>query len=608
MKNPRTHKFICLFIGVFVYLLIPRPSAAAGEFQADYDVQYAVSPSAITIVTQRITLTNRQTNLYPKQYSILIDSKKISNVLAYDGGGIIRPVIQDVDGKTQITLSFNEQIVGQGKKLSFSLRYENADIAQMNGSIAEITIPGIVDDPDIASYTVSLQVPQTFGPAAYMSPPPSDGRRWSKEQMIKGGVTAAYGKEQVYTVDLSYYLENSTVTAKNGEIALPPNTAYQTVDISEISPAPSSVVRDEDGNWLARYTLTPGARMDIGVKATVTITLEPRADYPRERIESPYTQATAYWQTSDPEIARLAKTYNTPRAIYDYVVNTLSYDYERVKNNPVRRGASDALANPKQAICMEFTDLFIALARAAGIAARENVGYAYTTNSKLRPLSLVSDVLHAWPEYYDPDQKLWIPVDPTWADTTGGVNYFDKLDFNHIVFAIHGKSSEYPYPAGFYRRSTKQGKDVLVSFSDKPASTPIAASLSTKIEFPSIATGGLVTNGLVTVRNTSGREASLVQIAVKAEPVSFFLERAETRIPPYAAIEIPITIRIDDILKRGTGTISVSVNGDLTVQRFSIQPMYWLFATAMSVLTLVVLLVIILALRSARPWHTHAKP
>ena len=57
---------------------------------------------------------------------------------------------------------------------------------------------------------------------------------------------------------------------------------------------------------------------------------------------------------------------------------------------------------------MEFTDLFVAIARAAGIPARESVGYAYTTNSRLRPLSLVTDVLHAWPEYYDADKKIWV--------------------------------------------------------------------------------------------------------------------------------------------------------------------------------------------------------
>jgi transglutaminase-like putative cysteine protease len=92
------------------------------------------------------------------------------------------------------------------------------------------------------------------------------------------------------------------------------------------------------------------------------------------------------------------------------------------------------------------------------------VGYGYTTNPTLRPLSLVVDVLHAWPEYFDSDKKLWVPVDPTWGRTTRGTNYFDQPDFNHIVFAIHSTSNEEPLPPGFYRRPGQAGKDVVVDF------------------------------------------------------------------------------------------------------------------------------------------------
>jgi transglutaminase-like putative cysteine protease len=61
----------------------------------------------------------------------------------------------------------------------------------------------------------------------------------------------------------------------------------------------------------------------------------------------------------------------TPENIYKFVTNNLSYNYYRVKPDVERLGAKDALANPDEAICTEFTDLFITLARSAGIPARE---------------------------------------------------------------------------------------------------------------------------------------------------------------------------------------------------------------------------------------------
>ena len=95
-------------------------------------------------------------------------------------------------------------------------------------------------------------------------------------------------------------------------------------------------------------------------------------------------------------------------------------------------------------MCTEFADLFIALARAAGIPAREVNGYGYTTDPQLRPLSLGNNVLHAWPQYWDSVRKVWVSIDPTWGRTTGGVDYFSKLDFNHLAFLTHGLSDSLP--------------------------------------------------------------------------------------------------------------------------------------------------------------------
>ncbi|MBI5448968.1 hypothetical protein HY948_01475, partial [Candidatus Gottesmanbacteria bacterium] len=313
MKNIRFRRFVYLIIGLFVYFIIPPSSASAvGEFRADYDVQYNISPTGSTISTQTITLTNRLTNLYPQKYSILIDSTNIRNVIAYDKGGPISPEIKQNDGKTEILLSFNEKVVGFGKSLSFTLRLENGDIAQKNGNIWEVNIPGIVNDPDIGEYTVSLSIPSSFGPNAYMTPMPATGTRWTREQMTSGGISAAYGSKQLFDITLSYHLENSKVTANTQEIALPPDTAYQIITINDLTPKPDTVVRDEDGNWLAQYTLAPGAKLDITARASVAITLNPNPNYTESAPTEGSTKPDQYWETENAKIISLANAYRTP--------------------------------------------------------------------------------------------------------------------------------------------------------------------------------------------------------------------------------------------------------------------------------------------------------
>src|SRR3989344_955019 len=129
---------------------------------------------------------------------------------------------------------------------------------------------------------------------------------------------------------------------------------------------------------------------------------------------------------------------------------------------------------------MEFTDSFIAIARAMGIPAREINGYAITTTESLKPISVTlksGDLLHAWPEFYDP--KLgWIQIDPTWGDTSN-TDYFTKLDTNHFAFVIKGDKSDYPLPAGTYRTSNLE-KLVEVGFSQVGNTSKFKSDFSAK--------------------------------------------------------------------------------------------------------------------------------
>ncbi|MCX6792192.1 MAG: transglutaminase family protein, partial [Candidatus Gottesmanbacteria bacterium] len=596
-----------LLVGLAAIVYPHTRVQAAGEFQADYNVQYAIAPSGLTIVTQNITLTNKRTNLYPQKYSIVIDSTKIKNVIAYDGHQIVPADISQHDGKTEILLTFNDKVVGLGRQLSFTLRFENGDITQQNGSIWEVNVPGVAPDADIASYYVSLSVPQAFGPNAYMTPLPASGGRWNREQMMAGGISAAYGASQTFDVHLSYYLENSGITPQHSEIALPPDTAYQTMVIESLDPKPTTVTQDTDGNWLAQYSLLPGARLSIEASLHINMLLEPKEGYVDDVPDQTlYTSTQKYWEANNPQIQALAKKYTTPREIYSYVSQALRYNEKRAAQAPIRKGAVLALNSADDSLCMEFTDLFIAITRAAGIPAREAIGYAYTTNSRLRPLSLIADVLHAWPEYYDGARKLWIPVDPTWANTTGGVNYFDKLDFNHIVFAIYGKSSDYPYPAGFYRKNGKTTKDVAVTFASSRFIQPVS-KLNTAVSFPKLVTAGLAARGEVTVENTTGAAVPQVSVTIQSTPVDVGVAKTVPNVPPFGKLTYPLALTIPNYFKAGTGRLVIGVNGQTQQYVFNIQPITSYFIFPIICFSGILLILLMLTLRKTHLWKHRKK-
>lgn len=593
MKNLFKNFFVIFLFIFFIFNLWSSSAYAASEFSNAYDVTYDVRENGDTIVTQNVHLTNLTTNYYASEYSLTFGTEKIEEVSAWDGAGLLKVDVKKGTDLTQIHVVFNERVVGQGKTLNWTLRYQSEEIAKKLGRIWEINIPRVAQEEQATSYNVTLIVPPTFGQPAYVWPKPRRQYRWTIEDGSRDGITLAFGDWQGFTFDLTYHLENSSVTPSETFIAIPPDTSYQKVILNEITPFPNEIVVDEDGNWLAKYFLLPKQKQEIKVNGLAQVFLTPRIDYPKEdsqQIRQKYLKPQKFWE-QDPKISKLAKELATPEAIYNYVVSTLTYDYQRARSEATRLGAKQALATPDKAICMEFTDLFIALSRAAGIPAREVDGYAYTANSRLKPLSLVTDVLHSWPEYWDEKSQLWLQVDPTWGKTSL-INYFSRFDFNHLAFVVRGINSTSPYPAGSYK-SEKGGKDVLVDFSSPPwadfVSSPDAAEV--QLIFPKKIIAGLPLTGQVKIKN--GNKVALYNLGLNltssllTTPPNFLLKS----IPPKASKTLLVKLENSNPFLYGKNVLTASLNKTETSIAFQIIPLPFLVLPAVLGVFILILLI-----------------
>jgi len=491
-----------VFIFFSLFLTFPNFAFASPNFTTDYHVTYTVDQKGITHAELKGTLTNTTTQYYASSYKMQLGFDNITNVNAYDPDGPIAPTVTKNDDGYSIGLAFNKKAVGMGSRLPFTITFETPTIAQRYGKIWEINIPGIANPNDFTSFSVDVKTPSSFGKPIYIKPSQaSNSLSFTKEQLGKSGISIAVGEKQHYAFSLTYHLQNDNVYPIRTEIALPPSTNYQEVFLTDISPRPSNVITDADGNWLAQYSLLPTQKLNITATGVAEVNLTPKEQILSESDVKAYLKEQPNWQTKASEITVLAQELKTPQAIYDYVVRTLHYDFSRVTEDKPRLGAVEALRNPNSAVCREFTDLFVTIARAAGIPAREVDGFAYTENAKQRPLSLVRDILHAWPEYYDKDKKAWVMIDPTWGSTTGGVDYFSVLDFDHFAFTIKGRDSNYPIPAGGYKLITdKNVKDVRVDFAETLPDSQQEAAITTS--FPKATIAGFPIAGTMTIQNT----------------------------------------------------------------------------------------------------------
>ena len=568
--------FFSIFLVLLFFISSQAPVQAADNFTTDYNVEYQVTDGGTTHALLTVTLTNSSTQYYASSYKVHLGFQDISNVRASDHEGPISPQVSKTEDGYIIDVNFNKKAVGKGTKLVFRIAFDTPTIAHKYGSVWEINIPGIANPEDFTTFTVTVKTPPSFGSPKYVKPaqPNNKSLTFTKEQLGKSGISVAFGEKQQHAFHLVYHLKNSSLLPSKKEITLPPTTNYQDILLTGINPAPENVYKDLDGNWIARYTLKSYQEIDVAVDGIANLHLTPKQVVlsPEDRAE--YIAPEPFWETEDPQIQQLAKELKTPEAIYAYVVKTLTYDFKRVTEGRGRLGAAGVLKKPDSAVCREFTDLFIAIARAAGIPARELDGFAYTENTKQRPLSFEKDILHSWPEYYDEKKKTWVMVDPTWGNTTGGVDYFSTLDYDHFVFAIHGRESSLPVPAGGYKfNSDKDRKDITVTFAESSLEPKPEAAMEMDI-LPELV-AGLPLRGKLIIRNNGAAEIPSQILYVSS---SFFSPKEQliktAGIPPFGYFTVDINFDAPPVLTNTTGNFTIRLADQKLEKSVKVSPVY----------------------------------
>jgi len=460
-----------IFLFLLFSLFLTKNAYAASDFNSVQNITYDININGDATVNQNIELTNNYSEIYPKEYQISISGPNIERVKANDELGNILQKTDKIDDNTSVFLKFNQNNLGKDKKTDFKLDYFIPKLAVHKGSVWEISLPEYKNISDTDNVIISLNVPDSFGTLSFSSVTPQNTYSLDKQSHLQFNtaniknkkILIAFGNYQTFDFSFKYFLDNPSSKTLNTEIAIPPETDGQKIILKNIEPKPLEIKVDKDGNWLAQYQLLAQQNLEITVSGQAKIVnstvKNQSADF------SSLTQNQTYWPVDDQSIIDIAKNLNTPKDIYDYVVNTLTYDYSGL-NSARRKGALEALLNPSTSLCTEFTDLFVTLARAKGIPAREVEGFAYTNNTKIKPVNTNTDILHAWPQYYDSSSQKWISIDPTWAKTTNGIDFFNDLDLNHFAFVIHGQNSQYPSPPGSYK-GNRNIKTVFVDFADQ---------------------------------------------------------------------------------------------------------------------------------------------
>nr|MBN2277026.1 transglutaminase [candidate division Zixibacteria bacterium] len=264
------------------------------------------------------------------------------------------------------------------------------------------------------------------------------------------------GKKEI--LEYSHQVRNygpGSLTDLDIYIALPRDLPFQKLlDTLVFNPPPDDYREDQWGQKVAHYHYR-----DIPAGEVVTVSMTARAELYRTRfyihpdkvgnlnqipadIKKLYLiDGSKYWvdddyikKTAESIVGDETNCYWIARRIFNYLIANMKYELAggwNVAPTVLKRGNGS---------CSEYSFVYIALCRAAGLPAR----YAGSVVIRGDDAS-TDDVFHRWVEVYLPNYG-WIPIDPSGGDSDSPANQASAigyLDNRFLITTIGGGGSEF---------------------------------------------------------------------------------------------------------------------------------------------------------------------
>lgn len=383
-----------------------------------------------------------------------------------NGNNLNFEVEETSNGNLVIKVTINQTITPQNN-FKMILTYKSYGLIITSGLVRDMYIPAfspdyVFEDAEQKEViTTTVKIPESFGEINFARPANASKTENGvntisfKQEDLKGNTGwIQVGTKQIFNFSIKQpYFASTTIPLvfNRYKIIIPRDLSSgpikQEVFFTKIFPAPDNVSLDENGNLIAEFKVPAVDDGEIIIEGYATISQDNSvnfrdsgsiSDIPQSIVDT-NTKDAIFWEVDSEDIQKTknevvgseTNVYKVVESLYKYVVSQI--DYSQVKKFGIneRQGALSTLRGGA-AVCMEYSDLFIALVRAAGIPARAAFGSGYSSLEDSD--SSRNAINHQWAEVYIPSLESWIAVDTTWGENGdliigGDLNHF----YSHVA-------------------------------------------------------------------------------------------------------------------------------------------------------------------------------
>jgi hypothetical protein len=493
IKSSTKSSALLLLIPIFSIALsilglvsIPKVIAETtiSDFNINVDFEHTITEENIdTQAVMEITSTSPRVISY---YTALIPIERLRVTCEkFKTGEELECTTFNRGSNTEVLINLNNSVVRPDSPLEILIKYSSERTEEPSFNISSSIF-------NTTTRSIVIKYPKDMGEPLWSSDPIQNIKAVEDRYVVliekpqNPKLSIVFGEKLLYKFDINKVFSNSLKDRNQTfEIYVPSDTPTQTIIWEEISPSPTSSLKDEDGNYILKYLLKPGETADCKISGYILKTEDLETT---EETSSFLTQKTGYWSITNNTEFRRINTFLERKGlvlppnfedvemledsqkelfykyIYQYVIERLNYNEEILLGieSSSRIGAQTLTEAPNNASNIDYSDFYIALLRNYNVPSRLVVGYisnitGYTSDG----------FYHHWVEYLDTNKNKWVTTDP-FLEEYFGKNLYGSPFLDHITIIRRGKSAVAPKLSFFqdtdFIVKAETSKDILPRF------------------------------------------------------------------------------------------------------------------------------------------------